>query len=182
MGPVVSGDRLTAPTPKVSDLDLRLLRAAIALSARARERGNEPYGALLGDAGGNVRLEAENTQVNDRDCTGHAELNLMREASQRFDAEVLAGCTVYASGEPCPMCAGAIYWSGVGRIVYALSVRSMAELAGEAADEIRLGCAEVLAHGTRVVKVAGPMLEDEARRVFDGMSRPPAKKGPRAGI
>lgn len=168
--------------PNATDQDLRLLRAAIALSARAREHGNEPYGALLGDAGGNVRLEAENTQVNDRDCTGHAELNLMREASRRFDAKALADCTVYASGEPCPMCAGAIYWSGVGRIVYALSVRSMAELAGEAVDEIHLGCAEVLAHGTRAIEVAGPMLEDEARRAFDGMSRALVKKGPNAGI
>ncbi len=164
--------------PKLTDLDLRLLRAAIALSARARERGNEPYGALLGDAEGNVRLEAENTQVTDRDCTGHAELNLMREASRRFDSETLARCTVYASGEPCPMCAGAIYWGGVGRVVYALSVRSMVELAGEAAEEIHLGCADVLAHGTRAVEVAGPMLEDEARRVFDGLSRPLMKREP----
>jgi tRNA(adenine34) deaminase len=161
----------------LTDLDLRLLRAAIALSARARERGNQPYGALLGDANGDVRLEAENTQVTDRDCTGHAELNLVREASRRFDGGVLAGCTVYASGEPCPMCAGAIYWSGVGRVVHALSLRSMVELAGEAANEIHLGCAEVLARGTRAVDVDGPALEDEARRVFDGMSRPRMKKG-----
>ena len=168
--------------PNLTDQDLRLLRAAIALSARALEHGNEPYGALLGDAGGNMRLEAENTQVSDRDCTGHAELNLMREASRRFDAKALAEYTVYASGEPCPMCAGAIYWSGVGRIVYALSVRSMAELAGEAVDEIYLGCAEVLAHGTRAIEVAGPILEDEARRVFEGMSRALVTRGPNAGI
>ena len=157
---------------KLTDLDLRLLRAAIALSARARERGNEPYGALLGDADGNVCLEAENTQVTDRDCTGHAELNLIREASRRFESGALARCTVYASGEPCPMCAGAIYWSGVGRIVYALSVHSMAELAGEAANEIHFGCADLLAHGTRAVEVVGPILEEEARRVFDGLSPP----------
>lgn len=163
-----------APT----DLDLRLLRAAILLSARARERGNEPYGALLSDADGNVHLEAENTQVTNRDCTGHAELNLMREASRRFDRQALAGWTVYASGEPCPMCAGAIYWSGVGRVVYALPVGTMAELAGAAADEIHLGCAEVLARGTRTVEVAGPLLEDEARTVFDGISQPLTKKGP----
>jgi len=152
--------------PTVTDLDLRLLRAAIALSVRARERGNEPYGALLGDAEGNVLLEAQNTQVTDRDCTGHAELNLLREASRRFDVDTLARCTVYANGEPCPMCAGAIYWSGVRRVVFALSVQSMAHLASDAADEIDLRCAEVLAHGGRAVEVCGPLLEDEARRVF----------------
>ena len=153
--------------PALTPVDLRLLRAAIALSARARARGNQPYGALLADADGNVRLEYENTQVTERDCTGHAELNLMREASRRLDPDALGQCTVYASGEPCPMCAGAIYCGGVRRVVYALSLRSMVELGGEAADEIHLGCAEVLARGTRAVQVDGPALEDEARRVFD---------------
>ncbi|MEP6657281.1 MAG: nucleoside deaminase [Betaproteobacteria bacterium] len=147
--------------------DLRLLRAAIAVSARARAHGNEPYGAVLADADGNMRLDAENTQVTGRDCTGHAELNLMRAASRDFDRDELARCTVYASGEPCPMCAGAIYWGGVGRVVFALDAATMVTLAGEAADEIDLRCAAVLAHGTRAVVVTGPALEDEARQVFD---------------
>ena len=147
--------------------DARHLRAAIELSRAARAKGNEPYGALLVDAGGTVLLGGENTQVTDRDCTGHAELNLMRAASRRFDAATLAGCTVYASGEPCPMCAGAIYWGGIGRVVYALSVESMIALAGPGADEIRLSCRDVLGRGARRIEVNGPALEDEARRVFE---------------
>jgi len=123
----------------LTDDDLRLLRAAIGLSRRARQSGNEPYGAVLGDAHGRVLLEAQNTQVTERDCTGHAETNLMRAASHRFEPTELAECTVYASGEPCPMCAGAIYWGGVRRVVYALSMRSMAQLAGAGVDEINLG-------------------------------------------
>jgi tRNA(Arg) A34 adenosine deaminase TadA len=150
----------------LTDDDLRLLRAAIALSARAAERGNQPYGALLADDGGRILLEAENTQVTGRDCTGHAELNLLRDAGGRFSADLLARCTVYASGEPCAMCAGAIYWSGVRRVVYALSLPSMIELAGEHSDEIGLRCAEVLARGMRAVDVTGPALEAEASRVF----------------
>ena len=147
--------------------DARHLRAAIELSRSARAKGNEPYGALLVDTGGTVLLGGENTQITDRDCTGHAELNLMREASRRFDAATLAGCTVYASGEPCPMCAGAIYWGGVWRVVYALSVESMIALGGPGADEIRLSCRDVLARGARRIEVLGPALEDEARRVFE---------------
>ena len=148
--------------------DATHLRAAIAISRVARAKGNEPYGALLVDAGGTPLAGAENTQVTERDCTGHAELNLMREASRRFDAATLAGCTVYASGEPCPMCAGAIYWGGVGRVVYALSVESMVALAGPGADEIRLSCRDVLDRGMRPVEVLGPALEAEARQVFEG--------------
>jgi len=147
--------------------DQRLLRAAIALSARARDAGNQPYGALLADAQGRVLLEAVNTQVIDRDCTGHAELNLMRDASPRFTREQLAACTVYASGEPCPMCAGALYWSGVGRVVFGLSIESMTALGGPDADELSLHAADVLASGVRPVEVIGPALEDEARRVFE---------------
>jgi tRNA(adenine34) deaminase len=151
--------------------DAALLRAAIALSAQARAAGNEPYGALLADAQGRVLLEAVNTQHSARDCTGHAELNLMRDASPRFTREQLAQSTVYASGEPCPMCAGAIYWGGVGRVVYGLSIESMTALGGAQSDELVLHCRDVLARGTRRVEVSGPALEDEARAVFEGSPR-----------
>ena len=162
-------------TTNLNATDERLLRAAIALSAQAREAGNQPYGALLADAHGRVLLEAGNTHVSTRDCTGHAELNLMRDASPRFDRELLATCTVYASGEPCPMCAGAIYWAGVRRLVFGLSIETMTALAGPDADELALHCADVLASGTQRVELLGPALEDEARRVFDaaqGQPRP----------
>jgi tRNA(adenine34) deaminase len=151
----------------MSPTDQRLLRAAIALSARARDAGNQPYGALLADAEGRVLLEACNTQVAERDVTAHAELNLVRAASRRFDCDTLAACTVYASGEPCPMCAGALYWSGVGRVVFGLSIESMTALGGVDADELLLHAADVLASGMRPVEVIGPALEDEARRAFD---------------
>lgn len=152
---------------KLAATDERLLRAAIALSAQARAAGNQPYGALLADAQGRVLLEAGNTQVTDHDCTGHAELNLMRETSRRFAPAELSTCTVYASGEPCPMCAGAIYWGGVRRVVFSLSIESMTVLGGTDADELALHCRDVLARGTHRVEVLGPALEDEARRVFD---------------
>jgi tRNA(Arg) A34 adenosine deaminase TadA len=152
--------------PALTSTDESLLRAAIALSARARAAGNQPYGALLADGRGHVLLEAENTEVVGRDCTAHAELNLVRAASQQLAGRELSDCTVYASGEPCPMCAGALYWAGVGRVVFALSIASMTELAGPDADELGLQCADVLATGTRRVEVLGPALEAEGRRAF----------------
>jgi tRNA(Arg) A34 adenosine deaminase TadA len=155
----------------VRPADLRYLRAAIAVSRSARANGNEPYGAVLVDSDGTVLGSAENTQVTGGDCTGHAETNLLRAASPRIDRATLARATLYASGEPCPMCAGAIYWSGVGRVVYALSLDSMLALAGPGADELILSCREVLARGTRNIEVLGPQLEDEARRVFEESSQ-----------
>jgi tRNA(Arg) A34 adenosine deaminase TadA len=145
--------------------DLAHLRAAIDLSREASRRGDEPYGAVLGDASGRRLAAAGNTQVTTRDCTGHAETNLLREASPRFDRATLAGCTVYASGEPCPMCAGALYYAGVRRVVYALSADRMRALAGDV-DELLLGCRELLARGMSEVIVLGPALEDEAAPVL----------------
>lgn len=152
--------------------DQGLLRVAIALSARARDAGNPPYAAVLAHADGRILLEACNTQVTENDVTAHTELNLVRAASQRFDRDTLAACTVYASGEPCPMCAGALYWSGVGRVVFGLSIESMTALGGPDADELMLHGADVIASGMRPVEVLGPALEDEARRVFEPTPAP----------
>ena len=150
--------------------DLRNLRQAITLAQRARERGNGPFGALLVDERGTILLEAENTRFTQGDCTGHAEINLLREASRRFPPELLACCTLYTNAEPCGMCAGAIFWSGVGRAVFALSLPRLWTLAGNPFDQLGIRCAEVLATGRRPVEVVGPAIEDDAAAVFEGYS------------
>ena len=150
----------------LNDADLRHLRAAIALSRSARSKGNGTYGALLVDAAGKVLMDAENTRFTDNDVTAHAELNLVRSATEAFSPDILAGATLYASAEPCAMCAGAIFWSGVGRLVYALSSDRNYALFPPSADELRMGCREVLAKGKRRVEVLGPALEDEAVVAF----------------
>ncbi|TAH43636.1 MAG: nucleoside deaminase [Betaproteobacteria bacterium] len=150
---------------QLDEADIRYLRKAIELSRIAKGKGNGAYGAVLVGADGRVLAEAENNQVTDRDPTGHAEMNLVRLAGQRFDAQTLAGATLYASAEPCAMCAGAVFWSGVKRLVYALgSERNYALL--PPGDELRMGCREVIGRGGRSVEVVGPALEDEAARVF----------------
>jgi tRNA(Arg) A34 adenosine deaminase TadA len=153
----------------VTQRDDRHLLAAIELARRARENGNHPFGALLVDAAGEIVLEAENTVLIEHDCTNHAELNLVRAASRRFDESTLGGCTLYASTEPCAMCAGAIYWSGIGRVVFALSGAALnAVVEGGEEAELALPCREVFARGGRGVAVSGPHLEPEARAVHEG--------------
>ena len=105
----------------MSDGNRRHLRRAIELAQQAREHGNHPFGALLVDGEGNVVLEAENTVRTDKDVTAHAETNLMRLASARFEPDYLERCTLYTSTEPCAMCAGAIYWGNIRRVVFATS-------------------------------------------------------------
>ena len=148
--------------------DLQHLRAAIAVARRAREHGNHPFGALLVDRDGQVLLEAENTVLTGPDCTGHAETNLMRLASRRFGADFLAGCSLYTSTEPCPMCAGAIYWGNVARVVFALSQAVFYDFIGGPGEGLRLSCQQVFGHAPRVIEVLGPALEDEALDVHRG--------------
>lgn len=149
--------------------NLKFLRQAFAVAQRAREQGNHPFGAILVDANGEKLLEAENTVITDRDCVGHAETNLLREASRRFEARVLAQCTIYASAEPCAMCAGAIYWSGVNRLVYGLSKQRLSEIQNQQIYwQLALPCREVFARGQREISVEGPALEAEAEIVHKG--------------
>jgi tRNA(Arg) A34 adenosine deaminase TadA len=152
----------------MSETDLELLRRAIALAQQAREHGNHPFGALLADANGSILLVAENSVVTERDCTGHAELNLMRAASQHLSPEQLAGCTLYASTEPCAMCAGAIHWGNIGRLVYALSATTLMAIVGPDPTHLELPCREVFARSRRPIEVLGPALEAEARVVHGG--------------
>ena len=149
--------------------DLKHIRAAIALAQQARENGNHPFGALLVGPDGEVLLEAQNTVNTDHDITGHAETNLVRLATQNYDAEFLAACTLYTSTEPCPMCSGAIFWANIHRVVYGLSEEGLYALTGTEHEEVLLlPCREVFAHGRKAITVVGPLLEDEARTVHEG--------------
>lgn len=137
------------------------LREAIALSKSAVEHGNEPFGALLA-RDGEVILRAENSVFTGRDMTNHAEMNLIKLAAKHYDTAVLAGCTVYTSTEPCAMCSGAIYWSGVGRMIFACSEVRLGEIAGIG---LNVPSRAILQTGARVVTVLGPDLEEEAAEV-----------------
>ena len=152
----------------MNDSDLHHLRAAIALAWRAREHGNHPFGAVLVDDQNQIVLQAENTVITGRDCTGHAETNLMRQASQHFPPEHLARCTLYTSTEPCAMCAGAIHWGKVGRVVYALSETDLYAIIGPSPEHLLLPCREVFAQSRQPIEVLGPALEAEAKAVHAG--------------
>jgi tRNA(Arg) A34 adenosine deaminase TadA len=145
------------------------LHLAIAVAWHAREHGNHPFGAVLVDEHNRVLLQAENTVLTSRDSTGHAETNLVRVATQQYPPEQLAHYTLYASTEPCVMCAGAIHWSQIGRVVYALSEVDLYAIIGPSTGHLLLPCREVFAHTQRPIEVLGPALEldKEARAVHE---------------
>ena len=105
----------------MTEADERQLRRAIELAAAARAAGDMPYGSLLVGPAGDVLAEDRNTVVTEQDITAHPELKLARWAARRLDSDVARRTTMYTSCQPCPMCAGAIARSGLGRMVFALS-------------------------------------------------------------
>lgn len=104
--------------------DQAWLQRAVALAQGNVARGGRPFGAVLVKDGA-VLVEAVNQIHLDQDPTAHAEMLAIRRASQQLGPR-LEGCVIYASGQPCPMCLGAMYLCGVARVVFAAS-NEMAE-------------------------------------------------------
>lgn len=155
------------------DLDhIAQLRHAFAVARRARANGKHPFGATLVDARGRVLMEQENA-FDTEGRTGHAETVLSRRACAAYSAEELAQTTMYVSAEPCAMCAGSLYWAGIGRVVYAMSEHKLKRIIGPHPDNLTLDlpCRVVLESGQRPVEVIGPLLEDdpEAAAMHEGV-------------
>lgn len=150
--------------------DEAFLRLSFEVARRAVEHGNLPFGAILVDSSGQVVLESENRSITGHDMTAHAEVMLMHEAARRFEPAYLNQCTMYSSAEPCPMCAGAVYWAGVRRVVYGLDIPALDAVIG--ADPLNptphLRAAVVLAGGKFPIELEGPALVEEAASVHEG--------------
>ena len=149
-------------------MDEHYLRIAFREAIRARERGNHAFGALLVDAEGEPVLAAQNSVVTDDDVTAHAEMNLLRAASRKFEPDQLKTFTLYASGEPCPMCAGAIVWANIRRVVFGLGMEAIYQLfdADPDAPALPMHAAGVFDQAPWPMEVIGPLLENEAEEVF----------------
>ncbi len=139
----------------------RFIRESFRLAEQAGLRGDEPFGALL-VAGGRIVSRSENLAATSGDATRHAELSLVSAAMRELDAKEITGATLYASTEPCPMCAGAIYWSRIPRIVFGCSAEAFSRISG---GGLNISCRDLLSTGRRQVEVIGPLLEEEALEI-----------------
>jgi tRNA(Arg) A34 adenosine deaminase TadA len=149
--------------------DEKFTRIAIQLAEQAVAHGNQPFGALL-VRDGQIVLARESTKVTTQDCSRHSETSVASAASGFLSKEELSHCSLYSSTEPCPMCAGAIYWSGIGRVVFGCSNDALCRLSD---DHLLISCREIFASGTRHVEVMGPVLENEAIAVHQRFWKAP---------
>jgi tRNA(Arg) A34 adenosine deaminase TadA len=151
--------------------DEDFLRRSFEVARRSLTHGNHPFAAILVDQHGHVLIETENGYMPARDGTAHAERLLATQACTTLADDVRANATLYSSAEPCAMCAGAIYWAGIGRVVYGLSEQRLRLLTGDHPENptLDLPCRDVFASGQRPTGVVGPLLEDEAEAVHEGL-------------
>src|ERR1700694_1438294 len=154
-----------------SDHDEHFLRRSFDVARRAMSHGNHPFGAILVDQNRNVLIEVENGYMPAHDGTAHAERLLASQACTTISPDVLRSATLYSSAEPCAMCAGAIYWAGIGRLVYGLSEHRLRAVTGNHPENptLDLPCREVFRSGQRATEVVGPLLEDEAEGLPAGV-------------
>lgn len=151
--------------------DEALLRRTFAIAAMARERGDHPFGCLLAGPDGSILMEQGNGfSAEGGDRTAHAERLLASRAAKAYDVAFLQQCTLYTSAEPCAMCSGALYWAGIGRVVYGQTERDLKAATGahEENPTLDLPCTIVFAAGQRPTEVVGPLLAEEAARLHDG--------------
>lgn len=111
----------------MDEKDEKYLRRAIELAEQAGKAGEYPFASLL-VVGGKIVAEEHHTGRRDRDVTAHPELKLARWAARELGREHTQEATMYTSCEPCQMCAAAIRYAGIGRVVYALSLQQLREI------------------------------------------------------
>jgi tRNA(adenine34) deaminase len=152
-----------ATPPDLSPADTHFMRLANRWAHTARERGNRPFGAVVVSSTGEVLIESYCNTTETGDCTGHAETNAVRQLSPKVSREVLASSTLYSSAEPCVMCAGAIFWSGIGRVIFGIDAVRLRVFRGEVAEQkdAELSCRDVFDASPRAIECIGPVMLDE---------------------
>jgi len=162
------------PESPLSPQDAMYLRDAIRMSHVAKQRGNRPFGAVVISPKGTVLAEAYCNTTETGDCTGHAETNAVRMLSPKISRDELANATLYSSAEPCVMCAGAIFWSGIQRVVFGIDAKRLRIFRGDRLEQkdAELSCRDVFKASSHPIECIGPALIDEASQIHEGFWKP----------
>lgn len=126
------------------------------------EKGDFPFGAVI-EKNGELLSKGHNLGIKLNDPTAHAEMMAIRNYTADHPAENLYDATIYTTGEPCPMCAAALIWCGIGRIVYAASIHELSSHI----NQIMIPCETVLdAARFRQKNITHGVLRDKAISLF----------------
>jgi tRNA(adenine34) deaminase len=154
-----------------SDIIREAMRAAISEARASLREGNHGFGAAVA-AGGEIVCSARDLEETERDPTSHAETNAIRLAARALGKD-LSGCAIVSTHEPCPMCASAIVWSGIGSVAYGYSIES-ALMQGR--DRIPIPCREVFERSGRKIEICPGVLAEECAPLYDAAVRREVKR------
>ncbi len=155
------------PANGMEKADILAMEAALCEARAAAEANETPIGAVL-SRNGEIIAAAHNCRETKNDVTSHAELEVLRLAGEIKGDWRLSDCTLYVTLEPCPMCAGAILASRVGRVVFGAKDATM----GAMGSVLNLPRFPLGSHPT----VIGGVLEEECRTLLQEFFRAKRKK------
>lgn len=147
------------------------MEAAMAEAVRARESGDYAVGTII-VKDGEVVARASNRSKRDEDPTAHAEILAIRDATRRFGTRHLKGCVLYATHEPCPMCASAAVWAMLDGIVSGARMEDMIEYRRQKGNDnwlwrsIHIPARDVLAKGDPKLFLVEEFMRDECNKLF----------------
>lgn len=133
------------------------MRIALQMAERGMAAGGPPVGACLVRAG-EIVVTAHNSVIGELDATAHAEISVIRQACRELRSLNLAGCELYVTVEPCPMCLSACYYAGINAIYFGAPITAMQAITGH---ELCVDAQALFAGLDAVPVVTGGMLEDE---------------------
>lgn len=99
--------------------DLKFMALALEEAKSAALRDEVPIGAVLVDADGNILAQTSNRTIELSDPTAHAEILAIRDACRKAGSQRIPGCDLYITLEPCAMCAAAISFARIRRVIFA---------------------------------------------------------------
>jgi len=147
--------------------DIRFMRLALEEAKLALERDEVPVGAVI-VANGGVIARGHNLCETLNDFTAHAEMQAFTSASEYLGGKFLDKCTLYVTLEPCPMCAGAAFWTRVGRVVFGASDPKRGYARWKVADDKKVHGGNVGPNGLLhpSSEITGGILEKECSQII----------------
>lgn len=105
----------------------KFMRVAIREAEKALKNGDYGIGSVIVKDNKIIARAGETLKSKPDPVNGHAEIGAIRKACKKMNVGYLKDCTIYSTHEPCPMCASALYWSKIQRIVYGVTREDMIE-------------------------------------------------------
>ncbi|HEX3314343.1 MAG TPA: nucleoside deaminase, partial [Gemmataceae bacterium] len=138
------------------------MKAAIKKTQEGIELGQSPFGSVIVREG-KIVAATHNTVWRDTDPTAHAEVNCIRAAAKALKSIAFAGCSLYSTTEPCPMCLSAIHWAKIERVVFGATI---ADAAAAGFCELFVDAKTLASMGKSPLKVESGLLRAECADLF----------------